>query len=129
MFGSYFQSNFTTENLKHSRGRLTGKAVERSGQMVGQVIKGVDAIFLGQMAEVSGYDDHFGKKWVWEKEVIKFVKEYQPDGLFDFNPGREHRGFPSFQWDITVSNPVKFKQRLIKYGKELDNIRDWAADG
>ena len=29
------QSNFTTENLKHCRGRLTGKAVERSGQMVG----------------------------------------------------------------------------------------------
>ena len=30
-----FQSNFTTENLKHCRGRLTGKAVESSGQMVG----------------------------------------------------------------------------------------------
>ena len=34
-FKSFFQSNFTTENLKHCRGRLTGKAVESSGHMVG----------------------------------------------------------------------------------------------
>ena len=46
--------------------------------------------FWGRWPRYQGNDDHFGKKLGWEKEVIKFVKEYQQDGLFDFNPGLEH---------------------------------------
>ena len=96
--------------------------------MVGQVSKGVDEVFMSEMAEVTGHEYFSKKKWVWEKEVPAFVEEYYEDRLFDFIPGREHRGFSRFKWNMAIPNPGKFKQRLRTYSQTLDSVRDLAVD-
>ena len=102
------------ENLRQCRGNLTEKSISRASQMVGQVTKGLDSVFLDQVSEVAWHDSHPSKKWLWEKEVKEYVDEHKNDHLFDFVPGREHRLYQGFQFNLKVSNPARFKKLLIK---------------
>ena len=75
---------------------------------IGQVTKGLDSVFLDQVSEVAWHDSHPSKKWLLEKEVKEYVDEHKNDHLFDFVPGREHRGYQGFQFNLKVSNPARF---------------------
>jgi hypothetical protein len=87
--------------------------------IAGTVGQGLEDKFMTKVI-----DKYIGKghstKPSQKKDLKKFVKMYKGEKLFDCLPGREHSGYPGFIHRISVKQPGKLRDRLIKYSVKLD---------
>ena len=88
----------------------------------GSVGQGLEDKFMTKVIDKYAAKGHSSKP-THKKDLNKFVKMYQLEKLFDCLPGRKHCGYPGFVHSISVKQPEKLRDRLLKYSVKLDSER------
>jgi hypothetical protein len=79
-------------------------------------------VYQSNICEIS-QQDSYRKKLNFQYDIELFLKEYTGNKLFTCVPGRCHPTFPKFSFNTGMKHPEKLKERLVKYGKNLDRSR------
>ena len=59
-------------------------------------------------------DDYFAE------DVMKFIKDFQPDRLMSCVPGRAHPSFPGFVRRTAIRKPAKMGSHIKKLANNMD---------
>lgn len=111
------------ENLKSGKGHYNIKNVERASQLVGTLGKDLDKVYQSQVAGTYA-KKQAGSKKNYHQDIYKFVEEYIDDRLFEIIPGREHSAYTEFHFAQRIKNPNQLRNRLKKYSRKLDRLRN-----
>ncbi|XP_072170943.1 uncharacterized protein [Diadema setosum] len=60
------------------------------------------------------------RKDEYEENIERFTKEFQPDALFDYIPGRQHSALGTFEVNLPMEKPKKFGRKLQALSEILD---------
>jgi len=109
-------SNFLliAETLQYAHGSYTKQTINRASKL--------DAAFHQHICETD-VSASYSSRFKYTKDIRAFVAEYQPDRLFERQPGRQHSSFPGFVRRLGIQQPDKLKERLINYSHKLDRYR------
>lgn len=117
--------SFITEMLRRCRGQYTEKMVDRCSRMGGAFGKAFHEQFCQSLG--TGYESqHTRTDSKFRADVPALVREFHADGLFDYVPLREHKGFPAFQHRPGLSDEVQLGKHLLARSRHLSFWRDTA---
>ena len=111
--------------LKRSRGQYTPKMVQRCSQMGGAFGK----VFHQQLCRSFDLRPESSAKKrasVYKKDIQALLAEFEPDALFAYIPGREHKGFKAFVHQPALDQEVKLGKKFAKLSHDLSFWRNRA---
>ena len=101
------------------------RTIEERGKNIGllhNIVEPLDS-FYERETDTSRYQMKHLLERDNRDDVKVFIEEYEKDNLFDFNPGREHRSFPDFKYNLDVDH-AELKHRLLAFSQEMDRKRE-----
>ena len=111
-----------SEMLKRPRGNYTDEQVARCAELSGSFGKEVDRLFseagLGNFCSPDHASSHSKR---YREDVATFVKEFHRDGLFEYLPGRYHKGFKKFKYSRQIREPQTMAHLMMRLAEDMDD--------
>ena len=105
--------------VRRSRGKYTETQLQRCSKMGGAFGQEVDRLLLrGVGMDYCGQAAH--GKTHQSQDVPLFVRDMQPEALFDYIPPRTVKGFDSIPSHSVLTNPHLLGQKLHALCREMD---------
>ena len=109
--------------LKRAKGVYTPSQINRCAELSGGSFRDLLRLFSLHFGNQLKFVES-SRKASTNEDVLKFVRSYSADGLFDHIPGRQHESFPAFQHRHIVRDPAKLGKKLVELSKKMDKERN-----
>ena len=108
-------------------GTTRPKQVERCSKMTGSFSFAFESAFLQLFGQSDNKytrpDDYFAE------DVMKFIKDFQPDRLMSCVPGRAHPSFPGFVRRTAIRKPAKMGSHIKKLANNMGLLAPKSGKG
>ena len=105
--------------MKRSRGQYTPQQVKRCSQLGGEFGKEFHSLVSDSLGlPIKEMTRKASNKY--KNDLKLFVREFSPDALFDYIPGREHKGFSDFVAKQALRSPYKLGKKLADLSTQMD---------
>lgn len=88
--------------------------------MAGPFAAHLDRLFENQVADTYVQSSMKERDPRYRRDIPAFVDLYKLDGLFDYQPGRQHKAYPGYRHQEDIPSVAKLKGHLVKYSKDID---------